>query len=199
MSTSRIRSNPLALVILTLLSEAPMHPYEMQVKMRERGHRRVVRIKAASIYDTVGRLVRHGLAEVVETSREGRRPERTVYRLTEAGHDEMLAWLRDLIEKPVADFRSFEAGLTFLVALEDKDLAIELLTRRAKTLSEDIAASDATLAEIHGVPRMFLIEEEYAQALRRAELEWVRGIVDELKSGRLEWPEFPVWEERRDQ
>jgi len=35
---------------------------------------------------------------------------------------------------------------------------------------------------------LFSIEAEYAQAVRRAELEWVRRIVDEIRSGNLEWP-----------
>src|SRR5438105_9434497 len=99
---------PLALAILNLLNEAPMHPYEMQIKMRERGHDRAIRIKAAPIYDTVGRLAKAGLIDVVETSREGRRPERTVYQITEAGHDELMTWLIDLIARPVPDFRHFE-------------------------------------------------------------------------------------------
>jgi len=174
-----------------------MHPYEMQIKMRERGHDRAIRIKAAPIYDTVGRLAKAGLIDVVETSREGRRPERTVYQITEAGHDELMTWLIDLIARPVPDFRHFEAGLMFIVALEDRQLAVDLLRRRAALLSADLAASDAKLAEVADVPRIFLIEEEYAQALRRSELDWVRGLIDDLKEGKLEWPDFTGWEQRR--
>ena len=197
-SNRRLLRTPLALSVLNLLNEAPMHPYEIQMKMRERGHDRVVRLKASSIYDTVERLLDRELIEVVETSREGKRPERTVYRITPAGHDELMTWLRELIEEPVPDYRSFEAGLMFLVALEDRDLAVELLNRRLKRLRGQVAASDAVHAELGDVPRIFLIEEEYAQALRRAELDWVRKLVDELDRGTLEWPDWAGWSERRD-
>lgn len=190
--------SPLTLVVLTLLNEAPMHPYEMQVKMRERAYGRVVKVKAASVYDTVERLARSGLAEVVETSREGRRPERTVYRLTESGHDELLIWMRDLISTPTADYRSFEAALMLVLALEDKDLVVDLLRRRLATLSGEAAASDAKLAERSGeLPRLFFVEEEYAQAQRRSEIAFVRQLVDDLQGGRLEWPHHPSWEERK--
>src|SRR5919197_1785983 len=101
MATNRsLPKTPLALALLNLLNEAPMHPYEMQVKMRERGHERAIRVKAASVYDTVERLTRLGFVEPLETSREGRRPERTVYRLTTRGAEELHAWLRDLISIP---------------------------------------------------------------------------------------------------
>lgn len=193
----QLKRTPLGLAVLNLLNEAPMHPYEMQTKMRERGHERAIRIKAASVYDVVERLVRLGLAEVVETSREGRRPERTVYRITEAGHDELIAWLRDLIAQLAPDYRAFEAGLMFIVALEDRDLAVELLRRRAVRLTGAIAGSEALLAEVGEVPRIFLIEEEYAQAMRRCELEWVRKLVEDLQKGDLEWPHFAGWETRR--
>jgi hypothetical protein len=38
------------------------------------------------------------------------------------------------------------------------------------------------------LPRLFAIEDEYTQAMRRAELEWLRRIIADLKDGTLEWP-----------
>jgi hypothetical protein len=37
-------------------------------------------------------------------------------------------------------------------------------------------------------PRIFGIEDEYAQAMRQAELAWVRATVAELRDGSLPWP-----------
>src|ERR671935_409945 len=73
---------PLALAVLNLLNERPMHPYEMRSLMRERGHERAFRLKEASLYDTVERLAGRGFIEPVEVNREGRRPERTIYAIT---------------------------------------------------------------------------------------------------------------------
>ena len=53
MKTKReLPRTPLALAVMNLLMERPMHPYEMKLKMKERGHDQVIRIKGGSIYDT---------------------------------------------------------------------------------------------------------------------------------------------------
>src|SRR5919201_4361446 len=182
---------PLALAVLNLLNEAPMHPYEMQVKMRERGHERAIKVKPASVYDTVERLVKLGFAEPVETTREGRRPERTVYRLTPAGADELHAWLRELIAIPSPEFPKFAAALMFIVGLRSKAEAIQLLQNRLLRVEGDIAAGDAMVRTAIGemnVPRIFVIEDEYVQTMRRCEAEWLRGVIRELGEGTLEWP-----------
>jgi DNA-binding PadR family transcriptional regulator len=207
MATNRYRSlTPLALAVLTLLVERPMHPYEMQVLMRERGHDRVVKLRGASVYDTIERLQRLGLAEPVETNREGRRPERTVYRITPPGRREVQARLREMLSEPEWEYPQFGAALAFAGALAgtSEPLAqgltaealeemmrevVALLERRTARLEEEVAAGDALLAAAvgQGVPRLFLIEEEYAQAMRRGELEWVRRLVEEFRHGDL-WP-----------
>ena len=40
-----------------------------------------------------------------------------------------------------------------------------------------------------GLPRLFLLEEEYRQALLRAELAWLDGVIADLREGRLTWTE----------
>ena len=50
-----------------------------------------------------------GYIEPVETSREGRRPERTTYRITEAGKAELMDWLRELLSIPEWVPTPFEA------------------------------------------------------------------------------------------
>jgi DNA-binding PadR family transcriptional regulator len=166
-----------------------MHPYEMKQKMRERGIERAIPAKAASIYDTVERLTGAGLVEPVETNRDGRRPERTIYRITPAGAGELDSWLHQLLEEPSQEFPRFGAALMFFGALRYKNEAIKVLGRRAAAIELQIASSDAVLREVPGdLPRLFLIEEEYAQTMRKAELEWLRHTVAELESGSLKWP-----------
>ena len=36
---------------------------------------------------------------------------------------------------------------------------------------------------------MFLLEEEYRRAVLQAELSWLRGVIADLKKGRLTWSE----------
>jgi DNA-binding PadR family transcriptional regulator len=179
----------MALAVLELLGEGPKHPYEIGQLMHERGIDRAVHTKGASIYDTVERLVRAGFIEPVETNREGRRPERTIYRLTQAGADELRSWLRQLLEEPTREYPQFGAALMFLGAVGRKEDAIKVLERRAAAFEADIAAADAVIAAVPPeVPPLFVIEEDYGQAMRRAELVWLRRIIAELKDGTLEWP-----------
>src|ERR1700730_9700563 len=88
-TTRELPRTPLALAVMTLLMERPMHPYEMKLKMKERAHAEVSRLKGGWIYDTVVRLEDGGFIKSQETSREGRRPERTVYGITEMGRGDM--------------------------------------------------------------------------------------------------------------
>ena len=99
----------LALAILELLAEGPKHPYELKQHMHQRGTVRAIPTKQASIYDTVERLTQAGFIEPLLTNRSGRRPERTVYRLTGAGANELESWLRQLIEEPSREYPRFSA------------------------------------------------------------------------------------------
>jgi DNA-binding PadR family transcriptional regulator len=178
--------------VLNLLNERPMHPYEMRTLMRERGHDRAFRIRESSVYDTVSRLADRGFIEPVEVNRAGNRPERTVYALTEAGHDELLVWLWELASEPAAEYPAFAAPLMFIYSL-GRDRASAALRQRAARLEAEISASDAyrrAFAEqLPNFPRIFAIEDEYAQAMRKAELAWVRATVAELWDGTLPWPD----------
>ena len=165
-----------------------MHPYEMKLRMKERGHDQVIRIEGGSLYDTVERLHRQGFVQPRETVREGRRPERTVYTITDAGRDELRAWLRQLLAEPAHEYPKFTAALAFMLAL-DRDEVVRLLRLRTTMLEAQIAGDDALLSSFvkQGLPRIVLIEGEYTQAIRRAEVEWIRGLIREIEDEGL-WP-----------
>jgi DNA-binding PadR family transcriptional regulator len=189
---------PVALSVLNLLNERAMHPYEMRSLMRERGHDRAFQIKESSVYDTVARLADRGFIEPVEVSREGRRPERTVYAITEAGRDELLVWMWDLASEPTAESPPFAAPLMFIYSL-GKDRTLASFQQRAARLEADISASEAYRRafeeQMPEFPRLFGIEEEYTQAMRRAELAWVRATLAELRDGTFPWPTIEDLEE----
>jgi DNA-binding PadR family transcriptional regulator len=190
MATNRRQPKTLlGLAILELLAEGPKHPYEMKLHMRQRGTERAIPLKQASLYDTVERLFKAGFIEPVVTNREGRRPERTIYRLTGAGADELETWLRQLIEQPSREYPRFGAALMFLGALRRKEEAIKALEIRAAAFEEEIENVDSMLRGLPPfLPRLFAIEDEYTQAMRRAELEWLRRTIAELREGTLDWP-----------
>jgi len=195
LASKRKVSNPLALAVMALLYERPMHPYEMVSTMRERGKHESVRLRYSSLYSVVEALEREGFISARETLREGRRPERTVYELTEAGRVEFLSWLRELLSVPAKEYTQFAAGLTFLPALPPREASV-LLDERVRRLEEEIYEMRSLLDAVmeQGLPRLFLIESEHELILREAELRWVRELVREILDGTLggmqEWMTF---------
>lgn len=191
MAKRRKVNNLLALAVLALAVERPMHPYEMATLLRERAKDQSIEIKWGSLYTVVRNLEKHGFLEATERLREGRRPERTVYRATDAGRAEMEDWLRELLGTPEKEYPRFEAALSLLPGLPPEEVR-QLLTQRLATLDATIAGTGAALHE-HGrhLPRLFLIEYEYYLALQRAEADWVRSLLAELIDG--SFPGLDLW------
>jgi DNA-binding PadR family transcriptional regulator len=175
------------LAVLSLLRERPMHPYEILRLLKERHKDDVLVLKRGSLYNAIRRLQEARLIEVVDTTREGRRPERTIYRLTPVGERGLREWLRTMIAVPRQERSDFMGAVSFLVHLTPEDAVAEL-RRRAGRLEAEVTALDASIAAAGPLfGRINVIEYEYLRAMRAAELAWVREILEELRSGRLTW------------
>jgi len=180
--------SPLALAVLVLLYEAPMHPYRMQQLIKERGKDKVINVeRRASLYQTINQLQRASLITVRETSREENRPERTIYELTGKGLQTALAWMREILSTPTEEFPEFPAAVSFLALLTPED-ALRQLEMRESALANRIADIDSELQRFGAVLlRVFLLEEELMRATLDAELRWVRSVIADLRSGQLTW------------
>jgi DNA-binding PadR family transcriptional regulator len=183
---ARSRSNPLALAVLTCLFEKPMHPYEMAQTMRFRAKHESIKLNYGSLYGVVEGLEKRGLIRALETTREGRRPQRTVYEITEPGKVEMNEWLSELVAVPIKEYLQYEAALSLLGGLPP-DEAMPLLRQRCAALETRLDQIEAAVdgAAKRGLPRFFTIEEEYQLALLRAELEFTRMLVADIESGAM--------------
>ncbi|MDQ3579061.1 MAG: PadR family transcriptional regulator [Actinomycetota bacterium] len=181
MAGSSHRRSPLALVLLVLLAEEPMHPYRMRELIKERAKDSVANVaQRNSVYQTVERLERVGLIRVRHTARDEGRPERTVYELTDEGTHTMGEWLRSMLSAPVAEYPEFPAALASVAILTPPEVA-DCLEARAEAITRELAGPIVRL------PRVFLLEDEYRVVVARAELAWLRGVVADLRSGSLEW------------
>jgi len=187
MLSSRKISNPLALAVLVLLFEKPMHPYEMAATLKQRGKEQSIKLRYGSLYTVIGQLERERFIEVAGTERDGGRPERTTYRLRDAGEAEMNSWLRSLVAEPVKEYPQFEAALSLLPALPPKDVPM-LLADRLGRLEEQERRMQAEIAgaTAGNLPALFLIESQYALALVRAEGVYVKGLIRGIETGELE-------------
>jgi DNA-binding PadR family transcriptional regulator len=192
MAKKRKVGNLLALAVLSYLSQAPMHPYELSRTLRDHGDARSIKFNHGSLYMVVQQLARAGLVIAQETSREGQRPERTVYALTDAGRDELHDWLRELVAQPQHEYPHFVAALSLIAALPPGDV-VELLGERLQRLAAERAEIrsliDGALAQ--DVHPLFLVEEEYRLALLAAETTFVERFVEQITDPNNGWG--PRW------
>ncbi len=185
-----MRRSPLALAILGLLENGPMHPYGIQNLIKQWGKDKVVNVdQRASLYRAINRLEEAGLITPRGTDRDERYPERTTYHLTDAGRTTSRQWLAEMVSTPREEFPDFPLALAFLMLLTPHD-AEELLDHRRAEITRRIAELEAELvSEVDGeaVPRVALLEIEYMRALAVAESHWITSALDALRDGSLTW------------
>ncbi|WP_369797905.1 helix-turn-helix transcriptional regulator [Nocardia sp. BMG111209] len=182
---------PLALAVLALLEERPMHPYEMYQLLLSRREEYFVKIRPGSLYHTVDRLAEQGLVRAEGTDRAGNRPERTTYRITKPGTAALRTRLTEILRKPIREYPIFPQALSEAHNLP-KEEVIALLTERIRWLEMDVTELDALQewATARRVPRRYWMVLEYLRAQTHTEATWLRRIVAELADGSLIWHEF---------
>jgi DNA-binding PadR family transcriptional regulator len=180
------RPSPLGLIILGLLIEEPMHAYRMQKLIRDRGKDTVVNVRQrTSVHQSLDRLLRLGLIGVVETQSDGG-PDRTIYKITAQGRRAAKEWLRKILTNVGEEFPEFPAGLS-VITLFAPSQAREELEKRAANIRVELSKLDATKQAAGGLPRVFLLEDEYRSDILLAELNWLERAIADLHNGDLTW------------
>lgn len=183
-----MKLTPLAVNVLSLLGQRPMHPYEMYSVMLGRHEDALVKVRPGSLYHAVERLERDGLVKSLGTDRPTGRPERTVYELTPEGHDALLDWVRSGLRQWQAEYPQFPLALALANNLP-ADAVVELLGEYLQSLDEEVAEMQAAVVEVkrRNLPESLWIENDYLLAVRRAERQWIATTVERLKTGDLPW------------
>lgn len=175
-------SNPLALAVLVLLYERPMHPYEMAATLRERHKEDSIKLRYGSLYTVIELLVKAGFIGEKKTTRDGNRPERTIYEISKAGETEMRDWMREILSTPAKEYPQFEAGLSLLPALPFEE-AIDVLETRLEFLKKDIEQVKSGLEQVKAIhlPSLFSIETEYRLATIETEFVFVVKLIERIR------------------
>ncbi len=168
-----------------------MHPYEMGLLLKQRHKEDSIKLRYGSLYTVIGLLLKRGLIRAQKTARDGRRPERTVYEITPAGHDELHAWMADLIGERLKEYPQFEAALCLLPVLPP-DEALTLLRHRLHVIEQNTIALAGQIAAItaQNFPGLFLIETEYRLAMLKAEGAFVADLIARIEKG---WGPLDLW------
>ena len=188
-------ANLLGLAVLSYLTQGPQHPYELSRQLRANGDARSIKFTHGSLYMVVQQLERAGFVAVHGTDQHGRRPERTLYALTEAGRAELRDWMRDLVAEPKHEYPQFVAALSLIGALPP-DEVVPLLRTRLDRLAAIRAGAQAVVddAVAAGVHPLFLVEEEYRTALLDAETAFVTRFAERITDPDTGWG--PEWAAR---
>jgi DNA-binding PadR family transcriptional regulator len=192
MAEKRKVGNLLALAVLSYLSQRPMHPYELSRMLRDHGDVRSIKFNHGSLYMVVGQLAKAGLITEQETTREGQRPERTVYALTDAGRDEFRDWLGELVEQPQHEYPHFVAALSLIAALPPGEVLTLLHGRLDRLAGQRAEIRDLIgTAQAGGLHPLFLVEEEYRLAQLDAESAFVERFIGQITDPETGWG--PMW------
>lgn len=177
---------PLGVMVLALLREGDMHPYEMMRLLRHRREDRMVKITNGTFYHTVARLERDGLIAEVGIDRDGNRPERTTYTLTDAGPAALEDWVRTHLAGDGA--QNFRIALAESHNLDRRDVAALLKTRR-DALAAEYAVMDAGLhsARDRGVSDQYIVELDRYTVLLRADIDWTDSLLARLEREDYAW------------
>jgi DNA-binding PadR family transcriptional regulator len=179
---------PLGIAALALLVERPMHPYEMYQLLIQRSEDRVVKVRPGSLYHSVDRLARAGLIRATGTEREGNRPERTTYEITEAGQLGLGERISEMLGTPTNEYPEFPLAIGEAHNLP-RATVIQLLRSRLNLLSADLTFTEEGLHDLkeRGIERRFWLNVEYTKALIEVEIEWLLQLIDDLETGALRW------------
>jgi DNA-binding PadR family transcriptional regulator len=161
------------MLVLWLLSETSQHGYGLKKILEEETLRFWFPVEYGSIYAVLRSLVSGGYVEAVAVEREGQRPERTRYAITEAGRRH----LEDLLRRSWRELRSpaepIQLALAARPELEEEEVHA-LLGERAEALRTRLRQLDE-LARSAPAPEMV----DRQRALTKAELKWAEALLRE--------------------
>lgn len=181
---------PLAILALSVISEHPIHAYQLLTTLRGRygEQRQVVPISPGSVYRSVDKLETAGLVVKVKTEREGNRPERTTFAITDNGHKCLRHHIALFISETDRDSLHFTMGLLLLNDLE-LDEALALLTERRDTQERQLEEDRRDLQVFldSGLQRRYVLDYLLRQELLAAEITWIDSLIAAMKDGSVPW------------
>lgn len=182
------RRAPLSFMLLALLTAGPTNAYRLHRFLLDTGKTNVVNIGSRnSVYQSLAALERDGL---IGMHSQGERDSR-LYVLTDAGQTALQAWLAETISVPREEYPGFPAALAIASLLTPQQLA-GFLERRRESVTQRLARSTPEqLSASAGIPRIYVLEDEYQRSNAVGEKEWLTRTINELRDGSFTWQPDP--------
>ncbi|GAC70789.1 PadR family transcriptional regulator [Gordonia soli] len=183
---------PVAILVLGLLAERPMHPYEMFQTTIERREDRLAKFRAGTMYHTVDRLESKGLIEIHEVTRDGNRPERTIYAITDTGRAVLDRSLEIILARHPQEYPELYLALSEAHGLP-RQRVVELLTDRLDLMRADLEDQTTAVddARARGTPEMFYLDAGCRIATLQTQIDWIVDLLDRIRGSEIEWLDDP--------
>lgn len=187
------RLTPTATLVLSVLLEEPLHPYEILTRLAKRRDDRLVRLSPGAVYHAVEKLRGQGFIAEAGSQRCGNRPERTMYTVTDEGRHAHAQRAEELLVERPREYPAFPVGLALIHDLDHGDAA-DCLRRRRDALAAETADLRARLEGVvaAGLPRRFVLDGFHEIHQAEAEVEWLTATLADLDSGALSWTDQPA-------
>jgi DNA-binding PadR family transcriptional regulator len=179
---------PLGLSVLALLAERPMHAYEMYQTLIQRAEDRLVKVRPGSLYHVVDRLAGQSLIRATGTDREGNRPERTTYDITEEGNLALTEQVAEMLATPVNEYPQFPLAMGLAHNLP-KNTVLDLLERRLIGLRAELDFIETGLRDVRekAIEPKFWVDLTFQKTAVQAEIDWIGTFRADLASGTIAW------------
>lgn len=155
--------------VLALLADRPAHGYEIKRGLEERFGSIVAPLNAGQVYTTLQRLQRDDLVTDDAVAQSGR-PDKRVYRLTDAGRNALEEWL-GVPSAPTRLRDDFFMKLVFAQSMGLADPA-ELIARQRAAYLRSLGELERVLADGGADGTTALVVEGAALHLE-ADLKWL--------------------------
>ena len=123
------------LIVLGMLKKEPMSAYDIQKLVEYRNISKWVKISTPSIYKKTVQLEKKGFVKG-SIVKEGKKTEKVIYSLTDAGQEEFEKLMLEIAAKPIRIFLDFNAVIVNLDSLssENRKLCIDSIEENIKEL-----------------------------------------------------------------
>ena len=172
----------------------PVHGYEVRRELVSWHVEEWASLAPGSIYNALKTLSKEKLIETAGTSQVGGRPERTQYRITERGEQELSEILRDQLWTPRMPVDPLIAVVSMMGFIK-RDELIAALEARAAMIHGSIAHSKYAIDAIDDVDTPAHVKEmlRLINARVASELDWSKAFIDRLRAGDYRTAESPEW------
>lgn len=168
-------------VVLGLLNEQPRYGYEIKTII-DNVLAHISDVSSGSLYYDINRLVERGLIEEVLVEKVGRRPQRSIYQLTEAGKAQFSDMLPELLFPFQQVYLPLNLALFFFENLNPRERIrrLAMLQERLKLTSGFIRD---TVQEVESfAPRWHILISQHYLRYFRMEMKFVSDMLEALSS-----------------